>query len=198
MVDYYLSDLSQFRDPPAVRLYQAEVADGTPPEIALAMAARMSRDRGRTPMQWADAPNAGFSPPGVETWLPVNPDFRAPPAGRAANVATQAGDPASMLSFYRQMLSLRRATPALMAGDYQPLNETAVDYLAFLRRSPAAGETYLVVLNYSERAVTVNLEAAAPQARCLFSTTAGHGATQDLATLTIAPFGIYIGGLSRE
>jgi alpha-glucosidase len=193
MADYHLPDISLFRDPPAVWFYLAELAAGVPPEQALARAARHSRDRCRTPMPWANAPNAGFSPAGVKPWLPVNPDFAPPPAGRGVNVADQAGDPASLLHFYRRLLRLRRATPALIAGDYEPLNPEAADYLAFLRRG--AGQACVVILNYSDAPVTVKLDVAARTARCLFSTSDGHGAAQNLSELTIAPFGLYVGAL---
>jgi alpha-glucosidase len=195
MVDYYLDDIALFRDPPAVWLYEAERAAGTPLDHALEMAAHMSRDRCRTPLQWANAPNAGFSPAGVTTWLPVNPDYAPPPDGRGANVADQDGDPGSLLNFYRALLRLRRATPALVAGDYQPLSPEAEAYLAFLRRSPAEDQICVVVLNYSDEAVTVKLEVPPGSARCLFATSAQPGETQDLSALTIGPFGLYVGAL---
>jgi alpha-glucosidase len=196
MVDYHLTDLDLFRDPPAVWQYQAELARGTPPEAALALAARHSRDRCRTPLQWANAANAGFSPPGVQTWLPPNPDYAPAPAGRGVNVADQAADPDSLLNFYKQLLRLRRQTPALIAGGYEPLNTDAEDYLAFVRSGTGDHPACLVVLNYSAQAVTVALALPALTARCLFSTTAHHGAQQDLQALTIAPFGIYLGALA--
>lgn len=68
----------------------------------------VGRDNTRTPMVWDDSPNAGFSP--VKPWLPVKP------AQAARNVAVQAGNPASVLEFYRRMLAFRRATPALIGG----------------------------------------------------------------------------------
>ena len=58
--------------------------DSSPVAEALAYAARTSRDQCRTPMQWSAAPNAGFSPPDVQTWLPVNPNH-----AHSVNVASQ-------------------------------------------------------------------------------------------------------------
>jgi alpha-glucosidase len=190
MVDYYLTDLNDFRDPPAVWQYQAELAEGTPPAEALDIAAHHSRDRCRTPMQWANAANAGFSPAGVTTWLPVNPDY-----GQGVNVAEQLTDPASLLGFYRSLLQVRRLTPALISGEYEPLNAAATGYLAFLRHSAADKQTCVVVLNYSDEKVTVKLEVPARTARCLFSTSTSDGAEQDLQALTLDPFGVYIGAL---
>ena len=60
-------------------------------------------------MQWSNAANAGFSPEGVSTWLPFNPNY-----AQGINVADQQNDPESMLNFYKRMLRLRKQTPALI------------------------------------------------------------------------------------
>jgi len=77
-----------------------------PPELArdrLGGQSRMpGRDRARTPMQWDDSPAGGFTTPAARTWLPVG-DVKA------CNVAAQREDPASVLSFCRGLLRLRRA-----------------------------------------------------------------------------------------
>ena len=75
-----------------------------PPELArdtLDGSSHLSRDRGRTPMQWDDSPAAGFTRSGVRSWLP---------AGDAAarNVAAQRADPGSVLHFCRELLRVRR------------------------------------------------------------------------------------------
>ncbi|HEX6932821.1 MAG TPA: alpha-amylase family glycosyl hydrolase [Streptosporangiaceae bacterium] len=62
--------------------------------------ARLSRDRARTPMQWDDSPTGGFTAPGVAGWLPVGDLARC-------NVAAQRADPASVLSFCRDLIRLR-------------------------------------------------------------------------------------------
>jgi alpha-glucosidase len=131
MTDLRLEDIDQFRDYPAMSLCHSEIKNGASPDEALALAAHVTRDKCRTPMQWANAPNGGFSPAGVQTWLPVNPNY-----ARGINVAEQSGDPGSLLNFYRRLLRARRQTPALIAGDYTPLHEEAEDYLAFLRGVP--------------------------------------------------------------
>jgi alpha-glucosidase len=76
--------------------------------------ARPSRDRARTPMQWDDSPTAGFTVPDVVGWLPVGD-----PA--SCNVAAQRGDQDSVLSFCRELLSLRRAVAERSRIDYQRL-----------------------------------------------------------------------------
>ncbi len=197
MADYFLDDIRLFRDPPAIRLYEAAIAEGTPADTALRLAAQHSRDRCRTPMQWADAPNAGFSPAGVTTWLPVNPEYAPPPAGRGVSVAGQAADPGSMLSFYRALLRLRRDAPALVAGDYQPVAVERDDVFAFVRGGNNGHPACLVALNLTPLGVTADLSEAGPAACGLFLTTLGQReCEQDLTAFSLAPHGIYIGALT--
>ena len=73
-----------------------------------------NRDGCRSPMPWTGEPNAGFTSPGVRTWLPLAPD-----AG-TRNVAAQAADPDSVLSTYRRLLATRRSLGALQDGHVPP------------------------------------------------------------------------------
>ncbi|MFZ5915673.1 MAG: alpha-amylase family glycosyl hydrolase [Chloroflexota bacterium] len=109
------------------------------------------RDGCRTPMQWANSPNAGFGPVSVgQTWLPINEDYVT------VNVAAQSTDPGSLLSFYRRLIGLRKNTPALQHGDYTPLLERPAQALAYLRQTES--QTVLVLLNLCGRSVRLHLE----------------------------------------
>lgn len=106
------------------------------------------RDGERTPMQWSDAPNAGFS--AVAPWLPV------PPTYKAYNVESELKDPGSILNFYRRVLSLRHSEPALEEGSWIAINEKDPNVLAYLRRS--ANESVLVVLNMTSSPRSIRLK----------------------------------------
>jgi alpha-glucosidase len=97
------------------------------------------RDGERTPMQWNDSANAGFSK--TKPWLPV------PPSYKTHNVATEQKDDNSVLSFYRQLLALRHKEPALLDGNFTLLNENDPNVLAYVRQYK--DEAILVVLNMS-------------------------------------------------
>ena len=73
-----------------------------------------NRDRARTPMPWDSSPSAGFTAEGVEPWLPIG-DV---PSG---SVADQRSDPASVLSFCRRLLALRRTWQTAEIAPYEPL-----------------------------------------------------------------------------
>lgn len=93
-------------------------------------------------MQWDDLPNGGFSPQGVDTWLPLGADYIQ------VNVKNQLSQPHSLLNLYRSLLNLRRTYPALQFGAYQPLAATGDDCLAYLRILPGEAEI-LVAINFS-------------------------------------------------
>ena len=78
------------------------------------------RDGERTPMQWSDTPNAGFTT-GVP-WLPV------PVSYQTHNVATEKADPDSILNFYKNLLAIRHTNKALLDGDYVALNQGTPTY----------------------------------------------------------------------
>lgn len=106
------------------------------------------RDGERTPMQWNDSANAGFST--AKTWLPI------PPSYKTHNVATEQEDPNSVLSFYRQLLALRHKEPALLEGNYIPLNEDDTNVLTYVRQYK--DDAILVVLNMSAREQKTQLD----------------------------------------
>ena len=191
MTDMLLTDVVRFRDLLGIWAYRAARDLLKLPEaVAVQRAAEISRDKNRTPHQWANAANAGFSPAGVETWLPVNPNY-----ADGINVADQYGAPGSLLSFYRQMLRVRKQTPALIAGRYIPLHEEAEDYLAFLRQVDG-GQTCLVVLNFSDRPQTLRFNLPAHGLRPLFASGARTGRADDLSALVVGPYEVYIGELA--
>ena len=165
MANLALTALDQVQDTALLRQYRllTEVY-GLPHAEAEQVALRHTRDRCRSPLQWTGGPNAGFCPPEVAPWLPVHANHAA-----GVNVAAQAGDPRSLLAFYRRLLALRRATPALVAGDYHVLHPHSEPYLAFLRHDPATGQTCLVVLNFAAEAQTVIFDPAGRRPGLLFS-----------------------------
>jgi alpha-glucosidase len=192
MTDLLLDDVGQFRDLLGLQLYQLAHAElGLPAELAVAHAARHGRDKCRTPMQWTPAPHAGFCPPGVQPWLPVNPN-----AAHGVNVADQDTDPTSLLNFYRRLLRVRRQTPALLAGVYVPLHEAATDYLAFLRQLAGPEASCLVALNMVNKPQELTFELAAGQVQCLFSSHERAAGPQNLRQLRLAPFEVFIGALT--
>lgn len=188
MTDLALTDLSQFQDTAALSQYRLMTEQlGMSPEEALQAVSATTRDRCRSPFQWSSALHAGFSPPDVAPWLPVNQNYVT-----GVNVAAQEGDPASLLTFYRHMLNLRRTTPALIAGDYHALDQHSEAYIAFLRRDASTGQTCLVILNFSHEEQTITFDLGDKQPRLLFSSHTCDDQSLALDWLTLMPFEIVI------
>jgi alpha-glucosidase len=108
------------------------------------------RDPNRGPMPWDTGLNAGFT--SGFPWLPLRSDHRT------LNVDVQRRDPRSVWSFYRDLLRLRRETPALRRGSFQRVSRPSREGLAYLRIAP--GGQSLVALNF--RASPVRIEFAHP------------------------------------
>jgi alpha-glucosidase len=148
-------------------LYQGEelgLADvPIPPDQALDPIAHLlpgrGRDPERTPMPWDGGPGGGFTT--GRPWLPLGE------GNLARNVAAQREDTASMLSLHRRLLQLRRRTPALVSGAYQPV-EADGDVLAY--RRTAGEDSYLVALNLGPNPARLTVPARAVGGRVLVST----------------------------
>jgi alpha-glucosidase len=191
MADLELTSLSQVRDTAALNQYRTMIERlGMSPEEALKAAIATTRDRCRSPLQWNNDPNSGFSPPDVSPWLPVNPNYAT-----GVNVAAQIGDPSSLLTFYQRMLHLRRTIPALIGGDYDVVDPHSEVSFAFLRHDAGTGQTCLVVLNFSNAEQAVVFDLGDKQPRLLFSSTARADQTLMLGWLSLAPFEIVIAEL---
>jgi len=133
----------------------------------------VGRDGCRSPMQWSDARNGGFST-STRTWLPCG-DFKA------VNVARQMNDPHSMLSLYRRLIRLRKSTPALVEGSYRPVDSAPEDCLVFHRDTPA--QHIVVALNFSAEPREIDLAAG----KILLSTIFARPAGSTKSPLTLAP-----------
>jgi alpha-glucosidase len=109
------------------------------------------RDRCRTPMQWNAGTNAGFSSakPG-ELWLPVSEQYPT------VNLESQQKDPASTFNLYRNLLQLRKSSPALQVGKYSSVTTASPDCFAYTRSMQA--ESYLVILNFSSNETIITLQ----------------------------------------
>jgi alpha-glucosidase len=109
------------------------------------------RDRCRTPMQWNAGTNAGFSSakPG-ELWLPVSEQYPT------VNLESQQKDPASIFNLYRNLLQLRKSSPALQVGMYTSVTTASPDCFAYTRTIQA--ESYLVILNFSSNETNITLQ----------------------------------------
>lgn len=142
MTSIRLESIDQYEDVQTVSQYR-NFFTKDPEKKRMERVWRSSRDGARTPVQWDDSDNAGFT--AGEPWFYVNPNYPE------VNVAAQEGDPDSLLNFYREAVRLRRELPVVRYGrfrQYRPLNGKLFVYE---RRSKA--QRLLVICSFSAESV---------------------------------------------
>jgi alpha-glucosidase len=118
----------------------------------VALNGHFNRDQARTPMQWDDGPNAGFT--AGDPWLPIADNYRR------CNVTAQRSDTTSLLSLYRRLIRLRREHAALTTGRYDGLPLESDDVLAYIRADD--DQQFLIVLNFAGTEQVVDLPLSGP------------------------------------
>jgi alpha-glucosidase len=139
-----------------------------------------NRDQARGPMAWNAGPGGGFTT--GTPWLPLSPD------ASSRNVAAESADPASVLAWYRKVVWLRRATPALQVGDQEIVDVGDRDVLAYVRRSDAGAA--FVALSFADRPASIRVPPGPDATHAWTVALSTHGrepGTSLPADLTLAP-----------
>ena len=144
--------LQEIDDVSALGEYGYAIRAGLTEEEALRVVERLSRDNARTPMQWNTDENCGFSK--GQPWMRINPNHKE------ISVETQRGDAASILSFYKAMLALRkdaRFRDTFVYGNFEPLFENEHELMAYCRNGD---NKILVIANFrkADRKITLPYE----------------------------------------
>ena len=147
------------------------------------------RDGERTPMQWDAGPQAGFST-SASTWLPV------PASHVHINVASESKDPLSALRWYKDLIALRRALPALRDGKITMLGRDSTQVLSYLR-SNGPGESVVVAMNFTPRPQTITVDLAGTgvdgsEVHTLLTDAPGLQKAASLKRLILPPYATWI------
>jgi oligo-1,6-glucosidase len=149
MTNSAFTAIDQYRDIEAINYFREAVdGKGEDPATVLAAMQEVARDNARTPMQWTDGPQAGFTT--GEPWLPVNPNHTR------INAAAQVGDPRSVFSFYRRLSELRHSDPVVQRGVFELL--LADDPVLWVFTRTLGNEQLLVVANLSDQVVALPVD----------------------------------------
>ncbi|MGN1267669.1 MAG: alpha-glucosidase [Dorea sp.] len=128
MVNCRMNDFSEYDDINTKDQYQVALDAGCSVQKALDACYKFSRDNARTPMQWDDTANAGFTT--GKPWLRCNDNYKE------INVASQINDKNSVLSYYKELIRLRKNElykDALVYGDFTPVYEENANVLGYVR-----------------------------------------------------------------
>ena len=157
MTNAGFTDISQYRDIESLNYYILMKRKGKPEEEIYESLRRKSRDNSRTPMQWDDSENAGFSD--VQPWISVIPNYKE------INTLDRESDN-SIFNYYRKLIRLRKAVPVIADGIFEALLEDDDQILAY-KRTDSTQELY-VFCNYFPEETQVSLNIPA-DCRCILS-----------------------------
>lgn len=132
--------LEDYRDIETVNLYRERREAGFTHESVMESIYARSRDNARTPMQWDDSENAGFTK--GEPWIRVNPNYKE------INAMEQINRPDSVWSCYRQLIEFRKRYPVFVDGRFALLCRKHPQIFAYTRENE--GERLLVICNFFE------------------------------------------------
>lgn len=142
MTNYPFSDIRDFRDVESINAYHEYTETlHVDSDKMISYLRNKSRDNARTPMQWDETDEAGFTT-GVP-WMPVNPNYKV------INAAAQIGDEDSIYNYYRKLISLRKEHPIIVNGDFELVGEDDADVFVYLRHWK--NQILWVACNFTDR-----------------------------------------------
>jgi len=142
--------ISEFNDIQVLNAYETLISNGTHlEEKFLSASNKIARDHARTPMQWNNTKNAGFSNSG-NTWLKVNDNFKE------VNVAKQEPDKYSILNYYKKLIAFRKKTPTLIYGSYLDLRPKCENIWLYERNFEQV--KLLIMNNFTNHVQSIQIE----------------------------------------
>lgn len=141
MSNIKFDNIEDYRDIETLNWYKELQQDGEDTKKYLEGWKTSARDNSRTPFQWSNELNAGFS--SGQPWITVNANFNT------VNEASQENAPDSILNYFRKMIQLRKDNAVLIYGEYEILDEGHPQVYAYTRS--LEGQKMLVMLNFSSK-----------------------------------------------
>lgn len=141
MTNAHFTNINEFRNKETLAVYRQKIDEGLEANVALKYVNRYSCDNARTPMQWNNTKNAGFTH--GHPWININTN------ASAINVADQINDESSIFNFYRTLIGLRKHHSVLVSGDYHLIDTNDSDVYAYERINH--DECFIVVANLSHK-----------------------------------------------
>lgn len=170
--------IDDYRDIESLNMYQQTKNKGGDLKKFLEAQKISARDNGRTPFQWDDSPNAGFST--GTPWLKVNPNYTT------INAGAQEKDPGSVLNYFRKMVKLRKENPVLVYGKYTLLDKNNPRIYSYTRE--LNGEKAAVLLNFSKDTVEFNFDEYRNTKKSLLVSNYSNTPESVSETITLFPY----------
>jgi len=178
MTNYPFTSLEEFRDIESINAYhELKEKEIFSHEEIFDYIRYKGRDNARTPMQWDDSPQAGFTT--GTPWIAVNPNYTE------INAKEQMARKDSVFHYYRKLIALRRQYDIIVCGDYELLLPDSEDIYAYLRTWE--NQVLLTVCNFTDKeiAYTADQRLRGRKGEILIS---NYGREEMPESLTLAPY----------
>lgn len=163
-------EIEEYRDIETLNLYRERLEKGYAEDDVMRSIHAKSRDNARTPMQWNDSENAGFT--AGKPWMKVNPNYRE------INAAQQTDDRDSIFGCYKELIRLRKKYPVFADGDFQLLLKENEDIFAYIREDTHF--RLFVICNFHDQTVSCPLKELGISGQLLVSSYKDMGSTEVL------------------
>ena len=148
MTNVKFDSIYDYNDVKGINIYKEKLAEGLTKEEALKHVWAVSRDNSRTPMQWDDSINSGFTE--GKPWINVNENYKD------INVKLQLKDENSILNFYKKMIKIRKEYKTLIYGSYDLILDEDEKIYAYTRTMN--NERFIVIVNLSQDEAKYNYD----------------------------------------
>jgi oligo-1,6-glucosidase len=145
MTNAYFDSIEHYRDIESHNFYTMAREKGMDESEIFKRLQYVSRDNSRTPMQWDDSSNAGFTT--GKPWIDINPNYKK------INVLADRKDPESIFNFYSRMINLRKTEKALIHGTFKGYLDDDPDLYVYQREYE--NNLFTIVLNFTEKVVSL-------------------------------------------
>lgn len=159
MTNIRFDNIKDYRDVQTLNAYEHEKNTGGDFGKFMKLKAFESRDNGRTPFQWNNTINGGFTT--GTPWMKVNSNYTT------INEEAENNDPNSVLNYFRKVVTLRKEHQVLVYGQYVLLDKSNPYVYTYIRKNNE--EKILVLLNFSSHNATTNIETQIGNAKILLS-----------------------------
>ena len=159
MTNAYFDTISQYKDVESINYHKILMDSGLSDEEAMKIVMERSRDNGRTPMQWSDEINGGFSK--GTPWIESIKNYKE------INVKNQIDDENSIFNYYRKLIALRKEHRVIALGKTIPLAEN--DKNVYMFKRVLENEELLVVTNFYNVECSIELDFEIKGYECILS-----------------------------
>lgn len=178
MTNVKFNDINEYDDIRSINEYNQLINQGMSQKHALEHIWNTSRDNTRTPMQWDDSLNAGFSK--SNPWIHVNPNYKY------INVKEQLEDDDSILNFYKKMIKVKKSSECLIYGKYSLILEDDTNIFAYERI--LNDEKFLVICNLKSQSSNYKYEKLTLKYENLILSNYNVDAHKDLNNFELKPW----------